>query len=481
LVVVILAVAGFLAYRKAEVERPEIRSIAVLPFVNSSNDADTEYLSDGITESTINSLSQIPKLRVMASSTVFTYKGKGAHPRQVGKDLQVDAVVTGNISQRGESLIIRANLVSVADGTQIWGDQYNRKLADILETESEIASQISSQLKLKLSGTDIQRLQDRPTENTEAYKLYLQGRYHWNKRSEDGFRKSIEYLQAAIEKDPSYARAYAGLADSYALITEYGFVKPDEGVPKTKAAAEKSIELDPNLAEPHTSLAWVKNYNEWDPAGAEREFKRSIELNPNYPTAHQWYGYLLATMGRSAEAISEMKVAQNLDPLSLIINDNLGYVYAMDGQYEKALEQFKKTLEINPNFGQSIWNLGYVYMYQGKYPEALRQFEKLLEVSGDRRNISNLITYYAMTDNKEEARKLLDELIELSHHQHVAPSVFVGAYAAVGNMNRAFEFLDRACDDRDPQIFTNFTNPAWDNIRSDPRYKDFLRRVNLSR
>ncbi len=478
---IVAAGAAFLFFRKPGVQQSEIHSLAIMPFVNAGGDANTEYLSDGITESTINNLSRIPKLRVMASSTVFSYKGKTIDPRQVGKDLQVDAVVTGSVNELGDSLVIRANLVNVADGTQIWGDQYNRKLVDLLDMESEIAREISEQLKLKLSGEEIKRLQERPTYSTEAYQLYLQGRYHWNKRTEEGFKKSIEYFQQAVQKDPGYARAYAGLADCYVLMSgDYGFMKADEGMPKARAAAEKAIQLDPDLAEPHATLGLLKVSYEWDYPGAEKEFQRAIELNPKYPSAHQWYAMLLLKTGRKEEALKEMQVALNLDPLSLIINDNLSYCYYAAGQYDQALEQVKKTLELNPNFEVALIDLGYLYLEKGMFPEAIAAFQKLVDLSGDRRNISYLIIAYGMSGKKEEATRILDELTTFSRHQYVSPVIMAGAHAGLGETDRAFDYLNQACDVKDSSIWFVTVYPQWKSLRSDPRYIKVLQRINLA-
>ncbi|HEY7161968.1 MAG TPA: protein kinase, partial [Acidobacteriota bacterium] len=285
----VLTAIGIFVYLRSGSSGTGIRSLAVLPFLNTTKDPDTEFLSDGITESTINSLSQIPQLRVLASGTVFTYKGKQLDPRAVGRDLKVDAVVTGSVMQRGDVLVIRAGLVNVSDGSQIWGDQYDRKVSDILQVQSSIADEISKQLKIKLTGEQQQRVSAQRTDNTEAYQQYIKGRYYWNKRTDDGFKKAVQYFQTAVEKDPEYALAYSGLADVYSLLSDYGIEPGSETRPKAKAAALKALELDNQLAEAHCSMGNVLSLVEWNFHDAEKEFNRAIELNPNYATAFQWY------------------------------------------------------------------------------------------------------------------------------------------------------------------------------------------------
>ncbi len=317
---VIAAVAVF-SYFYLHSSKATIDSIAVLPFDNQNHDPDTEYLSDGLTESIINSLTQLPNLKVIARSSVFHYKGKETDPMAVGKELGVRAVLTGRIMQRGDSLKISVELVDVRDNKQLWGEQYERKVSDLLSVQREIAKEISSNLRLKLSGAEQTRVTKHYTENAEAYQLYLKGRYFWNKRTGEALKKSIEYFNQAIEKDPSYALAYAGLADAYVLLSPYSAGSPQESYPKAKAAAKRSLELDETLAEAHSSLAQALVLYDWNLPESNREFQRAIELNPNYATAHHWYGYgNLVTMERFDEAIAEMKRAQELDPLSLIIN-----------------------------------------------------------------------------------------------------------------------------------------------------------------
>ncbi len=364
----ILLAAGFAAYLYLN-RGQTVHSIAVLPFVNT--DPKTEYLSDGITESTISTLSEFPDLKVMARSTVFRFKGQ-TDPQKVGRELKVDAVLTGILNQQSDNLIISAELVNVNDGTQIWGYQSNRKLADLVAVEKEIASEISDHLRVKLTGEQKQKI-SRSTDNAEAYRLYLQGRYHWNKRTDEGLRKAIEYFQQAIEKVPLFALAYVGLADSYIVNTST--VPQNERYPKGKAALLKALEIEPDLAEAHASLGGLLGA-EWDWAGAEKEFKRAIELNPNYPTAHQWYGEFLVQFGRFTESQNEMKRALDLDPLSLIINSTMGWTLYYANDVERAAAQSRKTLEMDQSFEPAQVCLILCLIKQNKYPELLQTMEK---------------------------------------------------------------------------------------------------------
>ncbi|MCI0447946.1 tetratricopeptide repeat-containing serine/threonine-protein kinase, partial [bacterium] len=409
-----------------------IRSLAVLPFLNLNADPKTEYLSDGITESTINTLSQLPRLRVMARGTVFTYKGKEVDPRKVGRDLNVDAVVTGSINQQENTLIIRADLVQVSDGTQIWGQQYNRNFSDILAVQSDISKEISEQLRLKLTGEEREKLTKQFTNNTEAYQLYLKGRYYWNKRTEEGLNKAIYYHQQAIDKDPKYALAYSALADCYIVMGDYEFLPPSEVARQTKQATTKALSLDESLAEAHNSFAGVKEL-EWNWEEAGKEYKRAIELNPNYATAHHWHSLYLSSMGRLDEALAEIKRAQELDPLSMMINKNVGDRYTNLGQYDKAIEQYRKTIEMDPNFGSGYEGLAIAYSQVGMYKEAIAEFKKSSDLSND--PLGYLISaagVYAKWGKKQEARAMLQQIQELSKQKYVSPVTMASIYALLG-------------------------------------------------
>ena len=360
----------------------QIDSIAVMPFINTSGNTEIEYLSDGITESLINSLSQIPKLSVKARSSVFTYKGKEVSPQQVAKDLSVQAILNGRVQQRGDQVVLSVELVDARNGNQLWGEQYNRRMTDLVSLQSDIARDVSSKLKSRLTGAEEQKIAKNYTQDTEAYQLYLRGRYHWNKRTPADIRKSIEYFQQAIDKDPTYGLAYAGLGEAYEVSVGYRAESPQDAYPKARAAALKAIEIDGTLAEAHNALAAVKSDYEWNFAEAEAEWQRTFALNPNYATAHQWYGEYLMSMGRYAEALAELRRAQELDPLSLIINGVLGIAYLRNGQQEKALEQLRKTLAMDSNFARTHFFLAEVYESTGRFEEAADEYARIFELIG---------------------------------------------------------------------------------------------------
>ncbi len=457
-----------------------IDSVAVLPFVNVGADPNTEYLSDGITESLINSLSQLPNLRVVPRSLVFRYKGKEIDPQKAGKDLNVRAVLTGRVVQRGDTLSIQTELVDVGKVSQLWGQQYNRKLADILAVQEEITREISEKLLPRLSGEEKKRLTKTYTESTEAYQLYLKGRYYWNKRTEEGLKKGAEYFQQAIEKDPGYALAYTGLADCYSILGAYEVLPPKEAYPKAKAAAAKALEIDATLAEPHASLGWVYHFYEWNWSGAESEFQLAIRLNPSYATAHHWYGFCLNTMGRFDEALAEIKRAQELDPLSLVISSNVAFSFYLARQYDRAIEQFRKTLEMDPNFAYAHYRLGRTYMQKAMFGEAIVELQKAVALAGGSPfRVASLGQAYALSGKRGEALKILDELKELSKQRQVYPAVIAEIYVGLGEKDQAFAWLEKAYAERSGQLRHLKVEPAYDRLRSDPRFQDLLRRVGL--
>ena len=460
--------------------RRHIDSLAILPFENMSADADAEYLSDGITESIINTLSQLPKLRVMARSTVFRYKGKAIAPQDVANELKVRAVLTGRVLQRGDTLVIKTELVDAADGSQLWGEQFNRKMADIFAVEEEISKEISEKLRLKLSGEQKQRLTKRYTENTDAYQEYLKGRYHWNKRTREGLLKGIEQFNKAIAIDPNYALAYAGLADSYNLIASYSSSPPSEAFPKARSAASRALSLDNALAEAHTSLAFVLLGYDWAFAEAEEEFKLALALNPGYATAHLWYSLFLVAMGRHQEALQEMEKALELDPLSLPINANLGWLLYLGRRYDDAIRQLKKTLEMEPNFLLARRRLCQVYAQKEMYKETALEFEKALALSGeDIETIAAQGYFYALSGNGGEARKVLEELDALSSHRYVPAYFFAKIFIGLGETDRAFDYLNRALEERYGLLAYMKVEPELESLRDDARFTDLAQRVGL--
>src|SRR5438128_3723014 len=360
-----------------------IHSIAVLPFANVSADPNIEYLTDGVTDGIISSLSRVPQLRVMARSTVFSYKGREVSAQKIGQELKVDAVLLGRITQRGDTLTIQTDLVSVTDGSELWGEQYNRKVSDLIKVQEDISKEIYDNLRPKLTGQESQQLAKHDTENPEAYQLYLQGLYYWNKWTEEGFRKASDYFNQAVARDPNYALAYAGLADTYNFLGDSGYVAPKQVWPKAKSAAMQAVKIDDMLSEAHISLALVREGYDWDWPGAEIEFTRAIQLNANSATAHHWYGDFLARLGRSEEARTELKKAQELDPLSLLINTSVGRQLYFARQYETAIQQLKKTLDMDPNFVPAQHAIEAAYAQSGMYREAVAERQKVLTLSGN--------------------------------------------------------------------------------------------------
>lgn len=458
-----------------------ITSIAVLPFTNTSKDPESEYLSDGITENIINSLSQIPKLKVMARSTVFRYKGQDVDFQQVGLDLHVQAILTGWVTHYGDFVKIQTELVDVLDGSQIWGEQYSRKFADIITIQEEIAHHISEKLQMKLSGDDKKRLNKRHTQDTQAYELYLKGRYYWNKRIGNSLKKGIEYFQQAIDRDPTYASAYAGLADCYIILGIYGnLYDSQEAYSKAEAAATKALQIE-DLAEAHTALASVRIYRYWDWAGAEREFQRALELNADYPTAHQWYGTHLMRMGRFDEGFAQLKRAYQLDPLSLIINQSIGWGYYVSRQYEQAATQYLKVIDMDEKFFSSYAELGLVYLQLKKYPEAIATVKKALELTSNNSVIilSVLGYVYAISEQKKEAEKILAELQQRSLTVRVSPVLISAVQIGLGNIDSALDHLEKGCENRDELVIRMRVDPMLDPLRVYPRFAQLMKKLGL--
>ena len=475
---ILLSVAG-IAYYFGRGGKTAIDSIAVLPLVNTDGDPNTEYLSDGISEALINSLTELQQLKVIARTTAFRYKGKEIDPQAVGRQLNVRAVLTGRVRQTGEMLDIQVDLVDATTGAQLWGQEYDRKFSDLVAVKQDIAREVTEKLRLRLSGAEQQQLARRDTANPEAYQLYLKGRFYWNKRTVESLKKSIEYFNQAIEKDPSYALAYAGLADAYGLFSTYSVSSPQESYPKAKAAAKKALELDETLAEAHTSLAKVLNLD-WNLAESNREFQRAIELNPNYATAHQWYGNgNLRVMGRFDEAIAEMKRAQQLDPLSLVINSDVGVTYISARQYDQAIEQLRKTTEMDQGFYYAHWNLGIAYEMKGSLQEALAEYQKARQLTDDPRTLALLGHGLAVSGKRDEALRMLDQLKEMAKQRYVPAYSFTILYVGLGEKDQALQWLEREYQDRAVELLSLKVDPLLDSLRSDPRFADLVRRMGL--
>lgn len=454
----------------------QIDSIAVLPFANSGGNLDTEYLTDGITETLINSLSQVPGLRVSARSVAFRYKGRDVDLLQAGQDLNVRSVITGRVTTRGDMLIVQADLVDVTNGSQLWGGQYNRPVADILAVQDEIASEIFETLRLRLTGEDVQRATKRYTDNAEAYQLYLRGRYYWNQGTIGGFKRAIEYFQQAVDKDPSYALAHAGLADSYLFLGSYWV----EALPEAKVAALKALELDRSLAEAHVALGHIKLWLDWDWPAAEREFKQGIALNPASALAHNQYAMYLAAMGRLNDAIAEVTRAQELDALSPIVNTDLGWYLLYAGRGKEAVEQFDKTLELDPNYLAARWGLGASLVQQELYAEAIDELKKAVSLSeGSPVPTGHLGFAYARNGATGEARKILAELNTLADRQYVPASAVALVYAGLGETAQTLDWLERAHQEHDFAMVFLDVAPWFERVRGEPRFQQLLRHMQL--
>jgi serine/threonine protein kinase/tetratricopeptide (TPR) repeat protein len=458
----------------------QIDSIAILPFVNASGDPNTDYLSDGVTENIINSLSQLPRLRVVPRATVFRYKSQGTDPETIGRDLKVRAVLTGRVTERDNTLIVQTELTDIAAQTELWGQQYNRKVSDIFAVQEDIAREITEKLRLRLTGDEQRSLTRRYTENVEAYQLYLKCRYHWNKGTGDGLKKSLQFCQQAIEMDPNYAPAYFGMADSYALLGWIGY-PPTEFMPKAKAQLAKALEIDDTLAQAHYLSGIIALYFDFDPATAKRQFERALELNPNSPEPHYGYGTYLAAVGRLSEAIPQIQHAVELDPLGLFWNEQLGGLYCGSHQYDMAIEQWQKALDIDPNFWLAHMDLGAVHAHQGQYDRAIAEFQKAVSLSGDSALATGYLGYgYAVAGRKSKAEEKIQELKELSKHRYVPALSIAVIYAGLGEKDRAFDWLEKAYDQREGWLGWYFLlDPEFDFLRADSRYNDLLGRLGL--
>jgi TolB-like protein/Tfp pilus assembly protein PilF len=481
---VLIFVAGLFGYRYyISAGSGQIESIAVMPFVNTSGNQDLEYLSDGVTESLINNLSQLPKLSVKNRSSVFRYKGKDVEPQQVATDLKVQAVLNGRVTQRGDNLTISLDLVDGATGNQIWGEQYSRKAGDLAALQSEIARDVSQKLRAKLTGEDETRVVKNQTQNTEAYQLYLQGRYNWNKRTDQTTTKAIELFQQAIDKDPNYAMAYVGLAESYVLDD----TRTDEDAyPKVKAAAEKALAIDPTLGEPHAVLGVYFDTYEGDHEAGEREFKRAMELSPNYSTSYHWWAETLVSWGRFDEGLAVYKKALEIDPYSLAIGTDYGIALFYARRYDESINELKKLMEIDPTYIRTYTYIARVYEATGRFEEALNAHEKRLMLEGEDPKVvadgkQAILSAYRSTGGKGYWTKILDFQLEyLKKGKKVAPIGFARVYTQLGDRDEAFKWIDKALEGRiNDDIFMFKVSPEWDGIRDDPRFTEILKKIRL--
>jgi eukaryotic-like serine/threonine-protein kinase len=457
-------------------------SIAVLPFTNLSADKEQEYFCDGMAEEIINALSQVEGLHVVARTSAFFFRGKEIDIREIGRKLNVETVMEGSVRKARNRLRITAQLVNVADGYHLWSERYDREIEDVFAIQDEISLAIVDKLKVKLLKEEKAKLVKRFTDDQEAYNLYLKGRYFWNKRYEGGLQKGIECFQQAINKDPLYALAYAGIADCYVLLGHFGWLPPKEAYPRARAAAEKALEIDDTLAEAHTSMGWVRTFYDWDWAAAEVEFKRALDLNPNYATGHEWYGVSLAPMRRFDEGTVSLKRALELDPLSLMINSVYGLGLYWERRYDEALDQYRKTIEMDPNFSLVYLFLAWTYSAKATWEEAIVASNKFITLSqGSPFGVGTLGSVYAMSGQRYKALKMLDRLNELSQERYVSPFYRAIIYMGLGDKDQAFEHLEKAYLERESWMATLETFPLLDSLRSDPRFITLLKKMGLER
>jgi serine/threonine protein kinase/Tfp pilus assembly protein PilF len=490
---VLLPAIALIAYLYFARKVQAVDSIAVLPFTFTNADQkealgpEGEWLSDGITESIINSLSHVPNLKVIARSSVFRYKGKEVDPQTVGRDLKVRTVVTGRIIQIGDTVSVQTELVDVQNQTQLWGEKYRRKVTDVLDLPEDISREISEGLKLELTGDEKKQLVKRYTANPQAYELYWKGRYHWNQRRPEDINQAIKYFEEAIKIDPQYALAYTGLADCYVLGNLLQ-LPPKQAMPMATDAARKALAIDNQLAEAHTSLAKIKLSYEWDWSGAEAEFKQAIHLNPGYATAHQWYGVYLSEVGRHDESIRERTTAQDLDPLSLSISTGLGRALYWARRYDDAIQHLQGTMSKDQNYMDTYWSLGLAYEQKKMYAEAIGSFQRAVELSktpefseGKPEMLAVLGHAYALAGKKTEATAILEQLKNFTISQrYVSPYAVALIYVALNNNESAFQSLEQAYQERDENFIHLKVDPRLDPIRSDSRFQGLLQRINLA-
>jgi serine/threonine protein kinase/Tfp pilus assembly protein PilF len=456
------------------------QSIVVLPFTNMSSDPENEFLADGITEDIINALAQIEDLRVAARTSAFSFKGKHVDLRTVGECLNVTTVLEGSVRKSGNRLRIMAQLINVADGYHLWSERYDRELQDIFEVQDEIAKTIADRLKVTLGAGRQKPLVRAGTKNLEAYQLYLKGRFHWNKRTPDGLRKAIEYFQEAIERDPAYALAYAGLADNYNLASFLSVFPPGEVMPKAKVAARMALEIDDGLAEAHVSLGYASFTYDWDWTAAERHFGQALAVNPSYVRNHAFYPLYLSSLGRFEEAAAAAKHALDLDPASPAVSHVLAVQLYLARQFDEAIQQCHKTLEMDPHYAVAYAMLGQAYISKGCYREAVPDLDKYLELSRGGAAALALLGYaHARLGQRNEALRIIDELGAVSKRSFVTAFFFALVYAGLEDKDQAFTWLEKACAERFNRLAYVKVEALWDPLRCDPRFAELLRRVGI--
>jgi len=483
ILLILVIVGGYFATGKFVTARKDkaIESVAVLPFENKSGNADSEYLSDGLAESLIYRLSQLSNLKVTPRSSAFRYKGQTIDAEKVGNDLGVDAVMSGRLTQRGDDLLISVDLIDIKNQKTIWGDQFQRKMSDLLATQSEIAAAIADKLQLRLSGNESKDIAKQYTSNNEAYQLYLQGRYFWNKRNSENLKRAADLLRAATQKDPNFALAYAGLADCYAVSYYYVGERPREIMPLAKTYAAKAIELDPTLAEPHATLGMVTWLLDWDKAGAEKEFLKAIELNPNYPTAHHWYSRYLRSIGNLDGGDREIRRAEQLDPLSLVIINNVAEIYIDRGDFNAATRECRRMIDLDPNFWAAHQTLGIVLVKQRSYAEALAETEKSVQLANrSDASLALLGHVYGRLGRRSDADMVIKELEKRYADKLADGRDLAIVYAGLDDKDKTFSWLDKAVTDRSVILAFMKLEPLLEQMHSDPRWHDLELRVGVS-
>ena len=457
---------------------PVIHSLAVLPLENLSGDASQDYFADGMTDELITRLAQISALRVISRASVMTYKSARKPLAEIARELNVEAVVEGSVVRSGDRVRIDAQLIKVPADRHIWAQSYDDDIRDTLALQSKVTRAIAEQVKATLSGQEQAKLERSKPVKPEAYEAYLKGRYYWNKRTRDGLRAANEYFNRAVERDPTYAEAYAGLADSYAVSGDwkYGVLSPQEAFPKATAAATKALALDDTLGEAHASLAFAFDLYGWDWEAADTEYKQAIKLNPGYATAHQWYSWHLIMMGRNSDGMSELRKAQSLDPLSLIIRADIADALCVAHLFDEAVQQSKKTLEMDPSFAVGHYELGQALEQKHMHDEAIAEFKRAIDISGHSNAFdSNLGYAYAVSGRREEATKMLEEL-EARHDRNPSVAADIALIdVGLGDLDEAMSWLNMAYEGRFKASI--LLRPAFDSLRSDPRFQDLLRRV----
>jgi TolB-like protein/DNA-binding winged helix-turn-helix (wHTH) protein/Tfp pilus assembly protein PilF len=479
LALMVAASLSWILYSESRLS-PKIRSLAVLPLESLSGDASQDYFTDGMTDALIADLGQISALRVISRTSAMAYKRVHRPLSEIARELNVEAVVEGTVLRSGERVRITAQLIQVSNERHLWAQSYEGDLQDTLALQNSVARAIAEQIQVTLNPQEEAALKKADPVNPEAYEAYLRGRYFWNKRTKEGLLKATDYFRHAIDTDPNYARAYSGLADSYALSGdwEYGILSPQDAFPRAKAAATKALALDDNLSEAHTSLAFIQDLYDWDWASAEKQYKRALALNPGYATAHHWYAWHLIVMGRNAEGIAESKRAENLDPLSLIISADLADALCIAHRYDESVEQSQKTIEMDPHFAVAHYELGQALEQKQRHDEAIVEFRRAIELSGENTTFeSNLANAYAVSGRKEEAMNIVKDLESRQSQGSSTDASIALIYVGLGDNDRAMIWLNKAYQARfNPSILMR---PVFDPLRPDPRFQDLLHRIGL--